>query len=92
MPTPDDGPTRRDYLHLSTAVEKLTITLEDLPVRMAEIYVRKDVYDKDQELHRAIHKEHREDINGLTNWKEMILKILVSAVMVTVLGLILVSK
>lgn len=80
-PTEDDGPSARDFERLSRVVEKLTTTLEELPQRMAEIYVRKDVYHAEQ---NAQDKE----INGLNALRDWAISIIVGAVMVALLGLV----
>lgn len=82
MPIDDDGPLRRDLERLSGVVEKLTRTLEDLPARMAETYVRKDVYLIEQE-------RQDEKIDGLDSIKDWAIKIVLGMVLVALTGLVL---
>jgi hypothetical protein len=71
----EQEPSRSDFEHLSRAVDKLTLTLERLPEAMAETYVRKDVFQKTQELHDKTHVEQRDDIDNLLSAKQWIVRI-----------------
>lgn len=70
------------YAHLSAVVEKLTRTLEDLPQRVADIYVRKDVYQAEQ-------KAQDREIDGLNSIKDWAIRIVLGAVLLALLGLVL---
>lgn len=82
MPIDDDGPLRRDLERLSGVVERLTHTLENLPDRMAQIYVRQDVY-------RAEQNAQDREINGLNSMATWVIRIVLGAVVVAVLGLVI---
>lgn len=82
MVTNEDGPSAKDFERLSRVVEKLTYTLEELPQRMAEIYVRKDVYLIEQE-------RQDEKIDGLDSIKDWAIKIVLGMVLVALTGLVL---
>lgn len=88
-PPDDDAPSRRDFEQLSTAVQKLTTIIEELPERVAAIYVRQDLYDKDQRLHDKTHQELETELKGLTSARDWAIKIIVGAVLVALLGLVL---
>lgn len=81
MPVNDDGPSARDFERLSGVVEKLTRTLEDFPQRMAETYVRKDVYLVEQ-------RTQDKEIDGLNSIKDWAIRIILGVVLVAMLGLV----
>lgn len=91
MPTPDE-PTRRDFEHLARTVTELSSTIKELQTMMTATYVRKDVYERDQVSHDHTHQEQQKDIDGLVGWKEWALRIIVAAVMLSLLGLVLVQR
>ena len=64
-PSTDEPPTRRDFEQLSKSVERLTSIIEQFPDKIAALYVRADVYAKDQTIHEHTHAEHEKDITGL---------------------------
>lgn len=70
------------YAHLSAVVEKLTKTLEELPNRVAEIYVRKDVYQAEQ-------KAQDREIDNLNTMKDWVIRIVLGAVLLALLGLVI---
>lgn len=72
----DEPPSRRDFELLYKSVERLTHTIERLPDKMAQLYVRLDVYERDQKIHDNTHTEQAKDISGL----EQIVKIVVGFV------------
>lgn len=83
-----DPPSRRDFEHLSAAVVKLTETIERLPEIMAATYVRQDVYRADQALHTLKHASQDDEIEDLSSWKDKVLMIIVSTVIVAGIGLL----
>lgn len=66
-PHPDDAQSRRDVDIdlLQRSIERLTKTIEEWPDKMERLYVRADVYAKDQIIHANIHTAQKEDISGL---------------------------
>lgn len=64
-PSHDEPPTRRDFEQLSKSVERLTSIIEQFPDKVAQLYVRADVYARDQKIHDQVHAEQSKDINGL---------------------------
>lgn len=89
--TDSDAPSRRDFEHLSAAVVKLTETIERLPEIMEKTYVRRDVYESDQKLQTLKHASQDEEIDNLNSWRDMVLKIVIAAVLTSLLGVVLVQ-
>lgn len=81
-------PTKRDFDRLSTAVERLTDRLEDLPNRIALIYLRQDVYARDQKLHERVHNDQQQDIDSVKGWQEWAVRIIVGAFLLGLAGLL----
>lgn len=83
MPTTDDdAPSRRDFERLSFVVEKLTRILEELPDKMAEIYVRKDVYQAE----KSKQDKEIDDLNSIKDWA---IRLVLGVVMLALLGLVI---
>lgn len=81
---PDSPLTQRDVENLRTTVDKLDKTLEQLPDRIDAIYVRKDVYERDQAAMLRDLEQH-------SRWLEWAQRIVVGAVLVALLSLVLVQ-
>lgn len=88
MPIDDDGPLRRDLERLSGVVERLTHTLENLPDRMAQIYVRQDVYNAEQRERDKEQEVQDREIEGLNSIKDWAIRIILGVVLVAMLGLV----
>lgn len=84
----NEVPSQSDFRHLSNAVEKLTMTIENLPAVMAAIYVRQDVYRADQRLHDLKHNEQDGEIESLTSFKEWAIRAVLGAIIVALVGLL----
>ena len=90
--TDNNALSRRDFEHLSAAVQKLTATLENFPSVMAATYVRHDVYEADQRAHKQTHVDQRQDIDGLTKARDWVVKIFLAAVFVALISLVVVGR
>lgn len=92
MSDPEDDYTQREIGRLTAAVEKLTDTIVRLEHRMAETYVRKDVYlearKNDAEATLALSKE----LQSLVSLRDWVIKIVVGVVLTALLGLVVYSK
>lgn len=81
MPVTDDGPSARDFERLSVAVDRLTRTVEGLPEKIAEIYVRQDVYKAEKKA-----QDHEIDtLNSMATWA---IRLVLGVVMVAILGVV----
>lgn len=86
---PDESPTRRDFEQLYRSVERLTRTLEELPDKVAQLYVRQDVYDRDQRIHAQTHGEFTKDISGLQKIVNVVIGFVFAGVGTALLAVVL---
>lgn len=89
MMVPDEPPTRRDFEQLYRSVERLTRTLEELPDKVAQLYVRRDVYERDQRLHDNTHTEQAKDISGLQKIVNVVIGFVFAGVGTALLAVVL---
>lgn len=95
--TPEDTQARRDLerLHevqqtLIKSVDKLNSSIEGLHIQMAATYVRQDVYEANQQLHKQVHQELRGDISGLQKAKWAVIGFVLAAVGSAAMSLVLI--
>ena len=89
MPLPEDeGPSRRDFEHLSSSLKEVSQAIKELPIMMATIYLRRDVYEADQKLHSKVHEEQGDEIDDLKSAKEWAVRIVVGAFILGLAGLL----
>lgn len=83
---------RAELKRLTHSVDRLTDTIVNLERRMAETYVRQDVYERDRELDELAGRNLSEKVHALTSIRDWAIKLIVGAVILALLGLVLVSN
>jgi hypothetical protein len=78
----EESLTQRDVEALRTTLDKLDRTVSNLPDRIEQTYVRKDVYERDQAALSATVENH-------SSWLEWAQRIVIAAVILALLGLVL---
>lgn len=69
IPTPRDFERLLEGQYLLTrSMDSLTREISALKVEMSATYVRKDNYDKDQQLHATVHQVHLDKLNSISGW------------------------
>lgn len=84
--------TRRELDRLTAAVEALNATITRFEERMAETYVRKDVYLEARKADGEASLAMQEDIKKVSSVIDWAVKIVVGAVIVGLVGLLIASN
>lgn len=88
----DARPSQQDIQRLASSVEDIHRKLDALPDRIAAMYVSKETFQGAQDLHKAKHESQDEKIASLLSARDWIVKLVGSVIIVSLLGLVLVSR
>lgn len=91
MSAPEDNFERREVVRLTIAVDKLTEATQALERRMAETYVRKDVYEADRKADAKAGEELELKVAAVRSIIDWTGKIIVGAVLLALLSLVIVN-
>lgn len=89
---PDSPLTQRDVEALRVTLDKLDRTVEGLPLRIEETYVRKDVYRRDLELLANQLGDVKGDVAKHGDWLQWATRIVIGLVIVGLVSLLFVSS
>lgn len=88
----DDAPSQQDIQRLTGSLDRLSNRLDVLPDRIAAIYVTKETFNGAQDLHQLKHASQDEKIGSLLSAKEWIVRLVGSAIILALLGVVLIQR
>lgn len=87
-----DDFSKAEFERLTTAVDRLTETIVNLERRMAETYVRQDVYERERQLDAAAGESLANQVSSLVSLKDWAIKLVLGAVILGLVALLFASN